>query len=168
MNDSLVTGFSTFDLFSMIAQPTKLCPSCKFEKPTTEFGIRRNGYLRSYCKPCDNARYYQWRKANPEAVKKAQRKADLRLRHGISEELYNKLNTEQEGYCAICNQPPRRKSLVVDHDHTTDSIRGLLCDTCNRALGLFHDDVVVLKRALSYLKKAKIIQRDLPEGLRTR
>ena len=34
--------------------------------------------------------------------------------------------------CHICQ---RRSYLLVDHDHRTHLIRGLLCDTCNRLVG---------------------------------
>ena len=31
-------------------------------------------------------------------------------------------------------------------------IRGLLCDTCNRAIGLLKDDIRILKNAISYIE----------------
>jgi hypothetical protein len=44
-----------------------------------------------------------------------------------------------------------RWSLCVDHDHTTGKLRGLLCNRCNRCLGLFKESPVVLRTALCYL-----------------
>jgi len=46
----------------------------------------------------------------------------------------------------------RNKVLCVDHDHNTGKIRGLLCNTCNRALGLLKDNKQLLINALKYLK----------------
>jgi hypothetical protein len=67
-----------------------------------------------------------------------------RLKHfyGITPEDYDRLNEQQHGLCAICGQPPRgkMKRLSVDHDHTTQRVRGLLCITCNRALGYLEND----------------------------
>jgi hypothetical protein len=148
---------------------TKRCPICMLPKPVVEFGVRKNGYLRAYCKSCDNDRYRQWCKTHPEAVKQAQRKTDLRLRHGISETLYQRLSEEQGGGCALCGRPPKKnRRLSVDHDHETDEIRGLLCDAHNRALGLFQDNVELLYKAIAYLKKKHLIVRDLPQSRCTR
>lgn len=63
---------------------------------------------------------------------------------------------EQHGVCAICGKPetkPNAKYLAVDHDHKTGEVRGLLCNNCNRALGLLQDNTEVLQNAINYLKK---------------
>jgi hypothetical protein len=64
---------------------------------------------------------------------------------------------EKQGYlCPICNGDSREEPyrLSVDHDHQTNEIRGLLCNPCNYALGLFYDDPERLKRAVEYLATA--------------
>ena len=64
----------------------------------------------------------------------------------------------QHGCCAVCFEPieyggsRRKESLVIDHDHEINRIRGLLCWACNAALGAFKDDVSTLRSALSYLE----------------
>lgn len=50
--------------------------------------------------------------------------------------------------CTICRGDNR---LTVDHDHETGKIRGVLCNTCNRALGMFRDSPELLVRAILYL-----------------
>lgn len=61
------------------------------------------------------------------------------------------------GCCDICDNPPdgKWKELVYDHDHVSGNFRGLLCDSCNRALGLFRDDPKVLANAKIYLDHHK-------------
>ena len=60
----------------------------------------------------------------------------------------------QAGLCLICKLAP---AACVDHDHTTNQIRGLLCHNCNKALGLFRDNAAVLARAVSYLEGPCVI-----------
>ena len=57
----------------------------------------------------------------------------------------------QSGVCAICGGKPKSGRLHVDHIHGTDRVRGLLCNLCNPALGLFKDDTVRLAMAIEYL-----------------
>jgi hypothetical protein len=62
----------------------------------------------------------------------------------------------QGGACAVCGKGPgsrhaRDMRLAVDHCHKTGQVRGLLCQTCNRAIGLFADNPILLRRAISYL-----------------
>lgn len=64
----------------------------------------------------------------------------------------------QEGRCAICKKEedcPRHKYLSIDHDHKTDKIRALLCNTCIKAIGLFEDSINLLENAIEYLLKFK-------------
>jgi hypothetical protein len=51
--------------------------------------------------------------------------------------------------CWICGNLDTR--ICLDHDHKTGKIRGLLCNNCNRSLGLFKDSVDLLKKAIEYL-----------------
>jgi hypothetical protein len=68
---------------------------------------------------------------------------------------YNKLIEKQNGKCAICGKITK---LGVDHNHITGKIRGLLCPTCNSALGLFYDNKLILLNAIKYLEQEEVIQ----------
>ena len=57
------------------------------------------------------------------------------------------------GNCEICGV---FAALVKDHDHTSKTIRGKLCQVCNRGLGHFKDDPALLEKALEYLRKWKL------------
>ena len=67
----------------------------------------------------------------------------------------------QEGRCAICaetiSNPSQGDSTKthVDHDHKTNTIRGLLCSDCNSGLGFFKDDKLRLQEAIRYLSRDK-------------
>jgi len=63
---------------------------------------------------------------------------------------------DQFGRCAICggvNDIDRR--LSVDHNHDTGEVRGLLCNRCNRAIGLLGDSIDILESAISYLSTGR-------------
>ena len=75
----------------------------------------------------------------------------LKRKYGIDLLDYNNLLEKQNGLCAICNCPPKDKSLVVDHCHIRGTVRGLLCHQCNSALGLFKDSIATLQKAVEYL-----------------
>jgi hypothetical protein len=73
---------------------------------------------------------------------------------GITPEQHAALLASQNKVCAICQQPPEEdKPLHIDHCHEQMLIRGLLCQRCNTALGLFKDDVAALLRAASYVQQ---------------
>lgn len=72
---------------------------------------------------------------------------------------YNLLSKEQNEKCKVCNQPEtyldnktrKLHKLVVDHCHTTGTVRGLLCRNCNLGLGHFKDNPELLLKASIYL-----------------
>lgn len=134
----------------------KTCSKCLVEKELNEFGkhkISKDGY-RYVCKHCNKQDAASWDQRNPEKSKNRQ----LLKHYGINLDEYNKLFTKQNGCCAICemHQANQRFALSVDHDHTTQEIRGLLCNNCNRAIGLLKDSTEVLNKAIAYLTHPKL------------
>ncbi len=55
--------------------------------------------------------------------------------YGINKIDYDALLTRSGGKCEICRRVVSK--LCVDHDHQTKRVRGLLCDVCNRMLGVY-------------------------------
>jgi hypothetical protein len=83
---------------------------------------------------------------------------NLKRHFGLTLQEYEEMERAQGGACAVCGKPEhvvdkagRLRNLAVDHCHKTGKIRGLLCTNCNKALGHFKDDPVLLQRAIEYL-----------------
>jgi hypothetical protein len=74
---------------------------------------------------------------------------------GITLAQYNQLKESQSDCCVICeiHYSKLKQALNVDHCHVTGNIRGLLCASCNMALGLLKDDFRLLKKSIEYLQK---------------
>ena len=83
------------------------------------------------------------------------RGAHLKRTYGIDLLIYETLLNKQGGKCGICgsdgNGNKRARHLVVDHDHMTGDVRGLLCTQCNSMIGLALDRVDILQKAQQYL-----------------
>lgn len=73
------------------------------------------------------------------------------IRQQFYQEMYEKFN----GRCQICGNKDR---LVVDHDHKSGFIRGLLCYRHNTGLGLFQDSPSLLRAAAEYLENLTPIE----------
>jgi hypothetical protein len=95
------------------------------------------------------------RQADPDAVHKQDRNWALQQRYGITAATYAALYAAQKGCCAICGSVAanngKHAHLHVDHDHTTNKVRGLLCGRCNKGIGLFLDRRDLLEAAVAYL-----------------
>lgn len=156
---------------------TKICTKCLIEKTLDAFHKKKGGRLgvRADCAECVSVyfaeRYKDTEKAEEYRRRAKQRNADdpermrdknLREQRGITLAQYNLMLEEQEGKCAICSCTPvdGEKALSVDHNHKCCPgykacgvcTRGLLCGRCNMALGLFGDDVEMLRAAIKYLE----------------
>lgn len=85
----------------------------------------------------------------------------LRRDYGMTWEEFNALLVAQHGQCAICGvlmDPPAKATkdsvaVTVDHNHDTGKVRGLLCYSCNLALGVFKDSLHRLRAAVAYLER---------------
>lgn len=114
-------------------------------------------------------RAIKWRAKHPEAWRKVQSRAyvrqkpqrfEQRLRkYGLTGVQFDEMLMAQNGACPICDVPlntsGRRGApdrLVIDHDHTTGRVRGLLCARCNLFVGQF--EAKLGRRILLYLSRA--------------
>ncbi len=98
------------------------------------------------------------RKERPEHQRAVSRKS-LLAKYGVTPERFDAMLAEQGGVCKTCGKKPDvptnqhgRLGFVVDHDHVTGKVRGLLCPKCNLILGLANDDPELLVSCSKYLR----------------
>ena len=86
---------------------------------------------------------------------------DLLKRYGLTLEDYERMVARQRGRCAICHRKRPAadgREWTIDHDHVTGQVRGLLCNDCNRAIGLLRDDPKILRAAVQYVERHRQLQ----------
>ena len=96
-------------------------------------------------------RYYQ---AHPEVHREWQRKHPDKNRKGTARrEGYVFAPTRPEpSNCELCGEVSEKR-LHYDHDHASGEFRGWLCGNCNRALGLFRDNPLLLAAAIRWVEQ---------------
>ncbi len=134
---------------------TKVCSRCELEKESDDFYFYAGRYF-PYCKECAGKADKRRRAEDPLRTKRSDRAAHLRL-YGLTLADYDALLEDQGGVCAICGTEEsghgRTEHFLVDHDHDTDEVRGLLCQGCNTGLGGFRENIDSLKSAIDYLER---------------
>jgi hypothetical protein len=105
----------------------------------------------------DEKKYRARRKLYENTPKRKAQKRELQLKRNfnLTSEQYNQMFEQQQGCCAICNrhQSEFKRRLIVEHNHDSNKIRGLVCHNCNSILGHAHDDINILLNAIEYLRK---------------
>lgn len=80
-------------------------------------------------------------------------------RYGITVGDVDRLREAQANACAICgisahdiqHRAFSTNPLVIDHNHKTHQVRGLLCPSCNLAIGHLKDDPAIALKLYEYL-----------------
>lgn len=127
-------------------QTHKWCSRCCQIKELGSFykcNGKRSGRV-SHCTDCHRDKYSS----------NARRQITI-AKYGITAADWQGMHDAQNGLCAICGKPPNGGQwdiLYTDHDHKSGQLRKLLCSNCNKGLGCFGDDPVVLERAAAYLR----------------
>jgi hypothetical protein len=125
----------------------KLCTKCG----TNPRQVDSNKSRACYCKQCWSDRSNEWNKKNRDHI----RDKKFRQKFGITLADYHRMSAAQGHACAICKTPQSDggRFFAVDHNHETGKVRGLLCGSCNCAIGLLKDSPLVLHSAIEYLNK---------------
>ena len=109
------------------------CPECLHRE-----ALKRAKDAKYHLQPKTREKRHEWR---------------LKTLYNLSKEKYHQILEQQGNVCAICKQLDPKTRMVVDHNHLTGQIRGLLCHKCNRTLGSLKDDLGLVRSCLSYLMK---------------
>ena len=155
----------------------KHCKRCGADKPLSDFhkdSKAKDGHC-FYCKECNKkktrAHYAEHVDKDAEKArgKARSQNGDYRnyqylKKYGITLDQYNDLLEKQGGKCAICGitreECNDKRALPVDHDHECcpgvvtcgKCVRGILCHSCNRGVGLLKDSPKNLIKAAEYLR----------------
>ncbi len=135
----------------------KTCNKCKIEKLEHEY----HNYsfspdrLQYACKDCQRKAALAYRRRHPERARLKDRRSHYKSKYGLTIPEYEGMFDSRSGLCDICHKAetkihPNSKKLtplVVDHNHDTGAIRGLLCNSCNRGLGYLRDSASILASA---------------------
>lgn len=146
-NQQRIRGAALTPLARRIASTTRddqgrknCCRCLRWLDPSSFYPSRRNSDgLSSDCNVCDKL-----------------------TRYNISRDQYDAFMAAQNNGCAICGGVNSNgTALHVDHDHACcpdrkkscgSCVRGLLCEDCNRVLGMMADDPKRLRKAADYLE----------------
>jgi hypothetical protein len=167
-----------------MTETLKTCTKCNAPLPLSGFHkeSRSADGHQAWCKECSN----EWRREylrnageeilenrrknrrdfywnNRDGRLKAIRNTELKRKYGITLGQYTVLFEMQDGRCGLCgsSNPGFRDNFAVDHDHDAADVRGLLCDQCNRDLGIYEKMLRVagsakLEHWLSEARKAEV------------
>ena len=118
----------------------------KIAKHSSEYYIKNKEKLSNY--------YKNWLSGSREHIKDY----NLKRNYGINIGQYYQMLEKANGNCEICGKSSgdpniRQQQLNIDHCHTTGKVRGIVCNSCNRGLGYFKDNPLLLEKAKKYLLK---------------
>lgn len=144
-----------------------LCEACymrEFRRNRPEYRRYMSHYLREWWQRNKHKRgeYSKRRLSDPLCIERDKRtkwRSEIKRKFGITPDEYYVLWCAQDSKCLICQVKTHR--LLVDHNHSTGEIRGLLCSCCNSGLGFFKDDPEIITRAAEYLHTGSAAKTEL-------
>lgn len=124
-----------------------VCYDCLKDETETNFPKNYMGKAKGLCNTCHGQRY------NPKRTYERSRRNQLATYYGTTPEEVERVYSEQNQKCAICQKEFPIGELQIDHCHELGLFRGLLCRACNTGLGCFQDNIELLENAIRYLQK---------------
>ena len=142
----------------MATDALRTCKDCNLTANTEEElnlfvkCSRHTHSRRNLCYKCENKRDDVWRANNSESILLKRQKYYAEKVYSISLEQYKK-RMATSNKCEVCGS---KDKLCYDHDHKTMKFRGVLCNKCNRSIGILGDTVESIQKVLFYLTKEKV------------
>lgn len=145
---------------SMSMDNVKFCAKCSELKSADEFGPdkRRNDGRHSWCRPC-TAEWARNDRAKPSSRHREHiRNSHLKRNYGLTPEQRDEMFDSVDGKCELCGHEMMRRGKsqygsVIDHDHVSGKMRGMICSRCNTGLGKLGDSIAGLIKAVDYLAR---------------
>jgi len=138
-----------------------ICPKCAREDSLKHYHNNKKP-LTEEQKENKKISNLKWKYTVRESGFTNQQIAIINNRYNLKESELVALVEKQSCKCGICkrelnkevlNRTNKSLDLCIDHCHSTNEVRGLLCRDCNLALGMFKDNINNLKNAIKYLEK---------------
>tara|TARA_R110001592_G_scaffold218372_1_gene472413 strand:+ start:975 stop:1415 length:441 start_codon:yes stop_codon:yes gene_type:complete len=132
----------------------RTCTGCNFKAYTKQelnsfVKCTKHCYDRkNFCNECEKKRGKDYRKRNPETVLlKRQQYYATKVYNTTLEKYQERMASSDK--CQVCGS---KDKLCYDHDHKTMEFRGVLCNKCNRSIGILGDTLESIEKVLIYLK----------------
>jgi hypothetical protein len=168
MHRTRYSRYKSYDLPEKEKLPNGIVKICKIHGELTELDTyKTDSYIWPQCLACKKISNDKFKARNPNrdtnSIKKYfyVKKGNIKL----SKDEYQNMLIKQNYVCAICSNPENAikansdkiiKRLSIDHCHSTNKIRGLLCNKCNISLGLINESLETLQAAIANIKNNKI------------
>ncbi len=100
------------------------------------------------------AKTRSWSERNPKKAEGVRFRARLK-KYGIDFLTFSAMLICQTGRCSCCGDQFENTAhgLHVDHDHTDNKVRGLVCSDCNHVAGYARDSIPRLMKTVDYLQR---------------
>lgn len=140
------------------------CSRCSVLTASSDF-CRNNKNKRGYSYVCNkcHAEYQRtvWYVKNRECQKQASRKWKknnrvriLSVQYKIPQNEIQQAINKANGICEICRNEAK---LQLDHCHSTNKLRGMICKNCNLTLGRLGDNMNSITKFVEYLKRNETV-----------
>lgn len=136
-----------------------------FNKATQTWVIKKD-YRKRTCKSCQygrpiipkqervNVEPARYKTHSKEYQNEANRKRYLKMHYGLTPKEVDMMLEKVEYKCEICKKSFKDNGKYnIDHCHSTNKVRGILCTKCNTGLGQFEDNTENMYKAIEYLLK---------------
>jgi len=103
-----------------------------------------------------NACYQKWYRANNlQKLREDGRNKHFKTKYGITADERDALLESQGNKCALCLDPLLRTGprTHLDHCHTTNTVRGVLCNRCNWHMEKVDSDPTIIDHIKKYKER---------------